>query len=52
MAITSIVNLICDTLWTGAGSGLLISVLEKNQLVLFDQSNNTDAIGENGWVCC
>ena len=29
--------------WTGAGSGLLISVLEK-QLALFDRSNNTGAI--------
>ena len=32
------------TLWTGAGSGLLISLLEKLKLVSFDQSNNTDAI--------
>ena len=32
-----------DTLWTGAGSGLLISKLEK-QLVPFDKSNNTGAI--------
>ena len=34
-------NLIYETLWTGAGSGLLISVLEKTQLVPFDQSSNT-----------
>ena len=32
------------TLWTGAGSGLLISLLEKLKLVSFDQFNNTDAI--------
>ena len=37
-------NLICETLWTGAGSGLLISVLEKTQLVSFDWSSNTGAI--------
>ena len=36
-------NLIQETWWTGAGSGLLISMLEK-QLVSFDQSNNTGAI--------
>ena len=37
-------NLIYETLWTGAGSGLLISVLEKTQFVLFNQSNSTGAI--------
>ena len=35
-------NLICETLWTGAGSGLLISMLEK--LSLFDLTINTGAI--------
>ena len=30
--------------WTGAGSGLFISMLEKTQLVSFDWSNNTGAI--------
>ena len=35
-------NLIYETLWTGAGSGLLISMLEK--LIWLDQSNNTVAI--------
>ena len=35
-------NLIYETLWTGAGSGLLISTVEK--LVSFDQFNNTGAI--------
>ena len=35
-------NLNYVTLWIGAWSGLLISMLEK--LNLFDQSNNTDAI--------
>ena len=29
-------DLIYETLWTGAGSGLLILMLEKTQLVLFD----------------
>ena len=37
-------NLICETLWTGAGSCLLISMLEKTQLVSFDWSSNTGAI--------
>ena len=31
-------------MWTEARSGLLISMLKKTQLVLFDQSNNTSAI--------
>ena len=35
-------NLIYETLWTGAGSGLLISMLEK--LIWLDQSNNTVTI--------
>ena len=35
-------NLIYETLWTGARSDLLISVLEK--LVSFDQSNSTGSI--------
>ena len=30
--------------WTGAGSGLLISMLEKTHLVLFDRSKNAGAI--------
>ena len=30
--------------WAGAGSGLLILMLEKTQLVLFDRSYSTDAI--------
>ena len=34
-------NLIYKTLWTRAGSGLLISMLEKNHFVSFDQSNGT-----------
>ena len=33
-------NLTYETLWTGSGSDLLISMLEK----LFDQTNNTGAI--------
>ena len=38
-------NLIYETLWTGAGSRLLISIGEKpNLLVSFGQSNNSDAI--------
>ena len=37
-------NLIFKTLWTEAGSGLLFSMLEKTQLVLFDRFNNTGAI--------
>ena len=37
-------NLIYETLRTGAGSGLLISMLEKTQLVWFDGSNNTGAV--------
>ena len=32
------------TLWSGAGSGLLILMLEKTRLVWFEQSNNTGAI--------
>ena len=39
-------NLIYKTLWTGAGSDWLISMLEK-QLDSFDQSNNTGAINVN-----
>ena len=35
-------NLIYETLWTGARNGLLISML--GNLVLFDRSNNTGAI--------
>ena len=30
--------------WTGAGSGLLISLLEKLKMILRDQSNNTGAV--------
>ena len=42
-------HLICGNnwnwlLWTVAGSDLLISMLEKTYLVLFDWSNNTGAI--------
>ena len=37
-------NLIYETLWTGAGSGLLISMLEKTELVSIDWSRNTCAI--------
>ena len=37
-------NLIYETLWTGAGSGLLISMLKKTHLVSFDQSVDTGAI--------
>ena len=37
-------NLIYKTLWTGAGTGLLILMLKKTQLVLFDWSNNTGPI--------
>ena len=37
-------NLIHETLWTGAGNGLLISNAGKTELVLFDRSNNTGAI--------
>ena len=33
-------NLIYETLCTGVRSGLLISMLQKTQLVLFDQSSN------------
>ena len=36
-------NLIYETLWTGAGNGWLISMLEK--LIAFDQTNNSGAIG-------
>ena len=36
-------NLICGTLLTGAGSGLLISMLEKRKQFLFDWSNDTGA---------
>ena len=35
---------IYETLWSGAGSGLLNSMLEKIQLVSLDQSNNPGAI--------
>ena len=44
MILLSSLNVIYETLWTGAGRALLISILEKTQLVLFDQSNNTSAI--------
>ena len=37
-------NLIYKTRWTGPRSSLSISMLEKTQLVSFDQSNNTGAI--------
>ena len=37
-------NLAYERLWTGAGSGLLILMLVKTQLVSFDRSNNTGAI--------
>ena len=37
-------NMTYETLWIGAGSGLLISMLEKTQLVSFDQPKNTGAI--------
>ena len=37
-------NLIYKTLWTGAGSGLLISMLGKLNWFRFDRSNNTGAI--------
>ena len=41
-------NLIYETLWTGAGSGLLKNSTffnaGKTQLVLFDRSHNTGAI--------
>ena len=36
-------NLTYETLWTGAGSGLLISMLE-NLTSLFDQSKNSGAV--------
>ena len=37
---------------TGAGSGLLISILEELSLFLFDWSNNFDAIDvKGGWFC-
>ena len=38
---------------TGAGSGLLISILEGlSWFVLFDWSNNSDAIDvKGGWFC-
>ena len=36
-------NLIYETPWTGEGSSLLISIVEKIQLISFDQSNNTGA---------
>ena len=32
------------TLWAGAGSGFLISMLVKTQLFLFDWSNKTGTI--------
>ena len=37
-------NLIYETLWTGAGSGVVDFNAGKTQLVLFDWSNNTGAI--------
>ena len=37
-------NLIYKTLWTGARSGLLISMMGKTQLVSFDLSNNNGSI--------
>ena len=37
-------NLAYERLWNGAGSGLLILMLVKTQLVSFDRSNNTGAI--------
>ena len=37
-------NQVYKTHLTGAGSGLLVSMLEKIQLVSFNQSNNTGAI--------
>ena len=37
-------NMIYNTLWTGAGSGLFISMLEKLNLFSFVQFNNTSAI--------
>ena len=37
-------NLIYETLWTGAGSGLLISMLEKLNCFFFGRSNNTGSI--------
>ena len=37
-------NLIYETLWTGAGSSLLIFNAGKTQMVLFDRSINTGAI--------
>ena len=40
-------NLIYETLWTGARSGLLIYA-GKTQLVSFARSNNTGAIDEKG----
>ena len=33
-------NLICETLWTGASSGFVDFNAEKTQLVSFDRSNN------------
>ena len=42
---TQFARFICETLWTRAGSGLLISMLEKlNWFCLLDWSNNTGAI--------
>ena len=38
-------SLIYKTLWTGAGCGMFISLLEKTQLVSFDCFNNIGAIG-------
>ena len=37
-------NLIYKTLWTGARSGLLISMMGKTQLISFDRSNNNGSI--------
>ena len=37
-------NLIYETLWTGAGKWLVDFNSRKTQLVPFDQSNNTGAI--------
>ena len=44
-------NLICETLWTGARSGFLISMLEKrNWFCLIDLMTLVLLIA-NGWVC-
>ena len=45
-------NMVYEALWTGTASDLLISVLEKTQLILFNCYNNTIPIEmKNGWVC-